>query len=451
MSRTILCIGAGYVGAPTMAVIADNCPDDKIIVVDKNSERIDAWNSDELPIFETGLAEILERRRNKNMFFSNDIAQSIADADIIFVSVNTPTKKFGLGAGWASDLQYLDAVARDIVKHSNSDKIIVEKSTLPVKTAEALSRVLHSNDKGLHFEVLSNPEFLAEGTAVNDLQYPDRVLIGSMSTDSGLKAAKVLQKIYERWVDSDKIKLTNIWSSELSKLVANAMLAQRVSSINSISALCERTGADITEVTDSVGLDNRIGNKFLRAGIGFGGSCFKKDILNLVYLCRYYNLPEVADYWEGVVKINDYQQARFAERIIREMFNTIAGKKITLLGFSFKPNTNDTRQSPALKVAEFLLKEQAHLAIHDPKALANAKNDLKDYDQNLVSFHENVDDAVRGSHTILILTAWDEFKTLDYNKFYKTMEKPAFVFDGCNMLDHNELKAIGFNVYGIGK
>ncbi len=451
MSKTILCIGAGYVGTPTMAVIADNCPDDKIIIVDSNSERIDAWNSDELPIYEPGLAEIIERRRDKNMFFSNDIAGSIAAADIIFVSVNTPTKKFGVGAGWASDLQYLDRVARDIVKYSHSDKIIIEKSTLPVKTAEALSRVLHSNNKGLHFEVLSNPEFLAEGTAINDLQHPDRVLIGSMDTPNGVAAAKILQNIYERWVDANKIKLTNIWSSELSKLVANAMLAQRVSSINSISALCEKTGANIDEVANSVGLDNRIGDKFLRAGIGFGGSCFKKDILNLVYLCRHYNLPEVADYWEGVVKINDYQQARFAERVIREMFNTIAGKKITILGFAFKPDTNDTRQSPALKIAEFLLTEQAHLAIHDPKALTNAKTDLQDYEKNLVSFHENVNDAIKDSHAILILTAWDEFKTLDYAEFYNNMEKPAFVFDGCNMLDYNELKAIGFNTYGIGK
>ncbi|UDQ96940.1 nucleotide sugar dehydrogenase [Lentisphaerota bacterium WC36G] len=450
--KTILCIGAGYVGTPTMAVIADNCPEYKIIVVDKNIDKIRAWNSDSLPIYEPGLEDIIKRRRNKNLFFSEDIATSIKEASIIFVSVNTPTKKFGLGAGMASDLQFIELVARDIIKYAQEDKLVIEKSTLPVKTAEALSRVLHSNDKGLKFEVLSNPEFLAEGTAINDLQHPDRVLIGSMKTESGIESAKILRNIYTHWVPTEKIKLTNLWSSELSKLVANAMLAQRVSSINSISALCEKTNADVEEVSHAVGMDSRIGSKFLNTSVGFGGSCFKKDILNLVYICRYYGLNEVADYWEQVVIINEYQQNRFVNKVIDKMFNTVVDKKIAVLGFAFKANTGDTRESPAITVTKMLLKERADVAIYDPKAIENAKLDLADYSQsNNLHFYNNAEDAIKDSHAILVLTAWDEFKELDFEEAYRTMKKPSFIFDGCNILQHEQLKNLGFNVNCIGK
>ncbi|MDD3119397.1 MAG: nucleotide sugar dehydrogenase [Victivallales bacterium] len=450
MNKTILCIGAGYVGGPTMAVIADRCPDYKVMVVDIDAGRIAAWQSEQLPIYEPGLNDVVKRARNRNLFFSTDVAAGIREADIIFVSVNTPTKMFGAGAGRASDLQYWEKTARDIIENSDRDKIVVEKSTLPVRTAEAMNRILGSNDKGLHFDVLSNPEFLAEGTAIRDLESPDRVLIGAMETPAGLKAQQVLIDIYTRWVPREKIKTANIWSSELTKLVSNAMLAQRISSVNSISALCEKTAANIQEVSEAIGMDRRIGNRFLRASIGFGGSCFKKDILNLVYLCEHYGLPEVAKYWEQVVLMNEYQEARFVENIIASMFNTIAGKRIAIFGFAFKADTGDTRESPAIYVSRLLLEEHAQLAIFDPKALANAKLELQGV-AGQVEYITDPYEAAKGAHAIAVLTEWPEFAEYDYERLYRIMEKPAFIFDGRNVLDHRKLYEIGFNVYPIGQ
>ncbi len=448
--KKILCIGAGYVGAPSMAMIANKCPDYRVTVVDINASRIDAWNSDQLPVYEPGLDEIVRKTRGKNLFFSKDIERKIKENDIIFVSVNTPTKTFGTGAGMAADLQYWEKTARQILDNSESSKIVIEKSTLPVKTALAMERILSSGKGNISFDVLSNPEFMAEGTAMSDLEIPDRVLIGSRDTQSGQKACAELVEIYARWVPRKKIITTNIWSSELSKLVANAFLAQRVSSINSISALCEKTDADISEVASAVGMDSRIGAKFLKAGIGFGGSCFKKDILNLVYLCHYYGLPDVAAYWENVVKINDYQQERFIANILRAMFNTLAGKKICLMGFAFKADTGDTRESPAINIARKLLEEHAEVIITDPKALANAALDLADISEG-VSYIEDPYQAAKGCHALAVLTDWDLYKKLNYARIYKSMVKPAFLFDGRNIVDHSKCFEIGFNVYPIGK
>lgn len=449
-TKKILCIGAGYVGGPTMAVIADRCPQYQITVVDLNEKRIAAWNSDELPIYEPGLEEVVARCRNRNLFYSTDIPKGIREADIIFVSVNTPTKTFGCGAGRAADLQYLEKTARAIVEYADEGKIVVEKSTLPVRTAQAMSRILHSNPKGLKFQIISNPEFLAEGTAINDLENPDRVLIGGMETPEGQRAIKEVVAIYANWVPRERIITTNLWSSELTKLVSNALLAQRVSSVNSISALCEKTEANINEVTAAAGRDSRIGAKFLKASIGFGGSCFKKDILNLVYLCGYYGLPEVAEYWEQVVRMNDYQARRFVGNMLAAMFNTVADKKIAILGFAFKANTGDTRESPAIAVCCQLLEEHARLRIHDPKALGNARLDLEDAEGD-ISYCEDPYDAVKGAHAIALLTEWDSFRKLDFRRIYDLMEKPAFLFDGRNLLDHRKLYEIGFNVYPIGQ
>lgn len=446
----VLCIGAGYVGGPTMTVIADKCPHIQVTVVDINQARIDAWNSDSLPIYEPGLDEVVRRARGRNLFFSTDVASAIKDADIIFVSVNTPTKTFGQGAGKASDLQYWEKTARQILEVSTSNKIIVEKSTLPVRTAAAMERILNSNDKGLHFEVLSNPEFLAEGTAIQDLLNPDRVLIGSHQTESGLAACKQVVDIYANWVSRDRILTTNLWSSELTKLTANAFLAQRISSINSISALCERTGADVDEVAYVMGKDSRIGSKFLKASIGFGGSCFKKDILNLVYLCSYYGLPEVAAYWESVVQINEWQTHRFVARMLEHMFNTIAGKRIAVFGFAFKANTGDTRESPANLVVRDLLEEQAHPVVTDPKAIPDAKRDLKDV-LDKVLFVEDEYKAAEKAHAVVICTEWQQYSKLDWQRIYDNMEKPAFVFDGRNILDAGALRQIGFEVISVGK
>ena len=449
--KNILCIGAGYVGGPTMAVIADRCPDLKVTVTDINEERIAAWNSDELPIYEPGLKDVVMRCRGRNLFYTTDIASNVKAADIIFVSVNTPTKTFGAGAGLASDLQYLEKTARSIVEYADSDKIVVEKSTLPVRTAQAISRILHANTKGLHFQILSNPEFLAEGTAISDLEKPDRVLIGGMETPEGRAAVEVLAGIYARWVPREKIITTNLWSSELSKLVANAMLAQRVSSINSISALCEKTGANVDEVAFATGRDSRIGAKFLKAGIGFGGSCFKKDILNLVYLCRYYGLNEVADYWMSVVKINEYQASRFVGNMLAAMFNTLAGKRIAVLGFAFKADTGDTRESPANVVCRALIGEHASVAVYDPKAMNNARRDLADCPQEAIEYAADAYAACRGAHAVALLTDWKEFKTLDFHKIFENMAKPAFLFDGRNLLDHRALFEMGFNVFPVGR
>ncbi len=446
----MLCIGAGYVGGPTMTVIADKCPHIQVTVVDINQARIDAWNSDSLPIYEPGLDDVVKRARGRNLFFSTDVASAIKDADIIFVSVNTPTKTFGQGAGKASDLQYWEKTARQILDVSESNKIIVEKSTLPVRTAAAMERILNSNNKGLHFEVLSNPEFLAEGTAIQDLLNPDRVLIGSHQTESGLAACAEVVSIYANWVPKERILTTNLWSSELTKLTANAFLAQRISSINSISALCERTGADVDEVAYVMGKDSRIGSKFLKASIGFGGSCFKKDILNLVYLCSYYGLPEVAAYWESVVKINEWQTHRFVARMLENMFNTIAGKRIAVFGFAFKANTGDTRESPANLVVRDLLEERALPVVTDPKAIPDAKRDLNDVLDKVI-FEEDEYQAAKKAHAVVVCTEWQHYSKLDWQRIYDDMEKPAFVFDGRNILNADTLRQIGFEVVSVGK
>lgn len=448
--KHILCIGAGYVGGPTMSVIADKCPHYKVTVVDINQARIDAWNSSTLPIYEPGLDAVVARARGRNLFFSADVDDGIRDAEIIFVSVNTPTKTFGHGAGYASDLQYLEKTARRILEASDRSKIIVEKSTLPVRTAEAMERILDSKRSGIRFDVLSNPEFLAEGTAIPDLENPDRVLIGSRDTAEGKRALDQIVEIYANWVPRERIITTNVWSSELSKLTANAFLAQRISSINTISALCERTGANVDEVAFAIGRDSRIGPKFLKASIGFGGSCFKKDILNLVYLCRHYGLPEVADYWESVVRVNDWQQHRFVGRMLSHMFNTIAGKRVAVLGFAFKANTGDTRETPALTVVRDLLAEQAVPVITDPKALPEARHDLRDV-LDRVEFTDDPYAAAAGAHAIAMCTEWQEYTELDYARIYKGMQKPAFVFDGRNVLDHQRLFELGFEVVPIGR
>jgi len=448
--KEILCIGAGYVGGPTMAMIAYKCPQYRVNVVDILPEKIDQWNSENLPIYEPGLYGIVQEARGRNLFFSKDIGAGIKAADIIFVSVNTPTKTYGAGAGMAADLQYWEKTARQILECAESSKIIVEKSTLPVKTAQAMERILNSGKDGVQFEVLSNPEFLAEGTAIADLENPDRVLIGLQQTGSGLKARDELVEIYANWVAADRIVTSNIWSSELSKLVANAFLAQRISSINAISSLCEKTEADVGEVARAVGMDTRIGPKFLNASVGFGGSCFKKDILNLVYLCSHYGLEQEGDYWEGVVRINEHQKERFVLNMLTAMFNTLAGKKICLFGFAFKANTGDTRETPALTVAGRLVAENAQVVISDPKALDNARKDTNELNGD-IKFIEDPYEAASGCHAIAIMTEWEVYRTLDYQEIFNSMQQPAFIFDGRNIVDHEKLYEIGFNVFPIGK
>ena len=434
-----------------MAMIAKNCPEHKITVVDINKDRIDRWNSDELPIYEPGLLKVVKEARGRNLFFQTDVAAAVTDADIIFVSVNTPTKMFGEGAGKAADLQFWEKTAHEILANCRKPEVVVvEKSTLPVRTAEAMAKILESGKSSTKFSVVSNPEFLAEGTAIEDLTNPDRVLIGGEQNEHGRKAVETVAALYAHWVPQERILLTSIWSSELSKLVANAMLAQRISSINSISALCERTEADIAEVSKAIGMDTRIGSKFLEASIGFGGSCFRKDILHLSYLCEYYGLPEVADYWESVVRINEWQTDRFFQSILQEQFNTLAGKTITLLGFAFKQDTGDTRDSPAIPVCEKLLAEHACVRIHDPKALENARQDLKEI-QGDISFVEDVYEAADCAHALALVTQWKEYRELDFERIFQAMAKPAFIFDGRNHLDHKKLYEIGFNVFPLGK
>ena len=448
--KNILCIGAGYVGGPTMTVIANKCPEYKVTIVDISKERIAAWNSDRLPIFEPGLAERVLKVRGKNLFFSTDIDTCINQADIIFVSVNTPTKNFGEGAGKAVDLQFIEQTARRIKENSSSNKIVVEKSTLPVRAAETLDTILHSGNNKIQFEILSNPEFMAEGTGIRDMEFPDRVLIGSKDTPTGLAARQELIDLYSHWVPEKNLITTNLWSSELSKLVSNAFLAQRISSINSIAAICEATEADVTEVSNAVGRDSRIGAKFLNAGPGFGGSCFRKDILNLVYLSEYYQLNEVASFWEQVVSLNDYQMERYVKRILQAMFNTLVDKKLAVLGFAFKPDTGDTRDAPAIYICKRLLEEKACLRITDPHALENARKDLQGIDNN-VEYIIDPYKAAEGVHGIALITDWAEYSQLDYQKIFDKMEKPAFIFDGRNHLNHRELFDIGFNVYAVGK
>ncbi|KAL7540569.1 hypothetical protein ACHAXR_012539 [Thalassiosira sp. AJA248-18] len=458
----ICCMGAGYVGGPTMAVIAAKCPKIRVCVVDLSQKQIDAWNSSNLPIYEPGLPEVVDGCRGKNLFFSTDIDAEIKKADIIFISVNTPTKTMGIGAGRAANVKNCELCARKIADVSESDKIVVEKSTVPVRTAQAVRRVLECNEKGLKFQVLSNPEFLAEGTAVPDLMNPDRVLIGGVQSPEGLAAAAKLSSVYANWIPQEQILTTNLWSSELSKLVANAFLAQRVSSINSISALCESTGANVSEITRAVGMDDRIGKRFLQSSIGFGGSCFQKDILNLVYLCETYGLKECADYWNQVILMNNYQKKRFSEKMVSSMFNTVTGKKIAILGFAFKKDTGDVRETPSMFVVRDLVLEQAKIHVYDPQV---AREDMwmeMDYTCNMSEkTHPGLEAAVTtatdayaacdGAHALAVLTEWDEFKDLDFERIYKSMAKPAFVFDGRNVLDHDGLRKIGFEVHAIGK
>ena len=466
--KNICCLGAGYVGGPTMSVIALKSPDIKVTVVDLNAARIAAWNNedlDKLPVYEPGLAEVVAEARGKNLFFSTDVDAAIQAADMIFIAVNTPTKTYGEGKGMAADLKFVELCARQIARVATSDKIIVEKSTLPVRTAATLQTILDSTGNGVHFEVLSNPEFLAEGTAIQDLLEADRVLIGGQQTPSGKKAIQALVAVYKNWLSDEQILTTNVWSSELSKLTANAFLAQRISSINALSALCEATEADVDEVAHAIGTDSRIGPKFLKASVGFGGSCFQKDILNLVYLCRYFNLPEVANYWEQVIVMNDHQKYRFAKNIITSLFNTVNGKKIAFLGWAFKKDTNDTRESAAIYVAEHLIEDGAEIHVFDPKVSeTKIKADMRylwelkgvteeKITQKLAQIfvYTNPMEAAHQAHAIAVLTEWDEFKGYDWAAIYTQMYKPAFVFDGRNILDAAALKAIGFNLKGIGK
>ena len=448
----ICSIGAGYVGGPTMVVIAEQCPDVQVTVVDINTERIAAWNSDHLPVYEPGLNDIVQSIRGRNLFFSTDIDKAIEESDIIFLSVNTPTKTYGEGAGKASDLKFIESAIRRIAAIAKNDKIIVEKSTIPVRTAEKIRRILSSNAHGCNFEVLSNPEFMAEGTAIQDLKHPDRILIGGNQTDSGKAAIKKLSDLYAHWVPKNKIITQHLWSSELSKLTANAFLAQRISSINSLSALCEKSGADIDEIAMSIGADSRIGPKFLKSSVGFGGSCFKKDLLNLVYLCEYFGLPEVAHYWNQVVEMNEYQKHRFSHLIVEKLFNTLAGKKIAIFGFAFKKDTNDTRETPAITICQNLLKEQALLSICDPKVIkSDILRDLQNFSSDLIDVQVDPYVAAKDSHAIVILTDWESFKNLDYKRLYASMKKPASIFDGRNLLNLKQLQNLGFEAYGIGK
>lgn len=448
--KTILCIGAGYVGGPTMAVIAAKCPDIKVIVADINALRIAAWQTDALPIFEPGLLEVVRQARGRNLFFTTDVAAGIAEADLIFVSVNTPTKTFGEGAGMAADLQYWEKTARQIRACSTRGKIVVEKSTVPVRTAEAMETILNAGQTEMHFDVLSNPEFLAEGTAIEDLMHPDRILIGGKDTDSGRAAVAGLVDVYAHWVPRERILTTGVWSSELSKLTANAFLAQRISSINALSSLCEASGADVLEVSRAIGMDRRIGPRFLHASVGFGGSCFKKDVLNMVYLCRHYGLREVAEYWEWVVRMNVHQEARFVRNMLDHMFNTVVDKRIAVFGFAFKAHTGDTRESPAIHVCRHLLEERARVVVTDPQALANARLDLADLGDR-VAYEADPYRAAQGAHALAILTEWPEYRDLDYARIFQSMEKPACIFDGRNLLDAGALFDIGFNVYPIGR
>lgn len=466
--KNICCLGAGYVGGPTMSIIALKCPEIKVTVVDLNEARIAAWNQEDLeqlPVYEPGLADVVQEARGRNLFFSTDVDAAIDAADMIFIAVNTPTKTYGQGKGMAADLKFVELCARQIARVAKNDKIIVEKSTLPVRTAETLQTILDSTGSGVKFEVLSNPEFLAEGTAIGDLLHADRVLIGGKQTESGLKAIQSLVDVYAHWLSPKQILTTNVWSSELSKLTANAFLAQRISSINALSALCEATEADVDEVANAIGTDSRIGPKFLKASVGFGGSCFQKDILNLVYLCRFFNLPEVATYWEQVIILNDYQKYRFARNIISTLFNTVSDKKITFLGWAFKKDTNDTRESAAIYVAEHLIEDGAQIHVYDPKVSeAKIKADMqylwelnglsdKKITAKLKQIHvyKTPTEALDQAHAVAILTEWDEFKTYDWKKIYQNMYKPAFVFDGRNILDVKRLTAFGFQVKGIGK
>lgn len=462
-TQKICCIGAGYVGGPTMAVLAWKNPSIQFTVVDTNTERIQAWNDadlDLLPVYEPGLKEIISETRGKNLFFSSDVDAAIDEADMIFISVNTPTKNYGMGKGYAADLKYIELCARQIARIATTDKIIVEKSTLPVRTASTIKQILSNGSHQAKFQILSNPEFLAEGTAIQDLLHPDRVLIGGdVDTEEGKAAIQALIDLYKPWVAVEKIITTNVWSSELSKLTANAFLAQRISSINAISAICEATEANVEEVAYAIGKDTRIGEKFLKASVGFGGSCFQKDILNLVYIAKSYGLDEVANYWEQVIYINNYQKKRFAQNIVNQMFNTVSGKKIVLLGWAFKKDTNDTRESAAIDVANYLLEEQAQIHVYDPKVTATQITTdllrLNRWDESELKeqlhIHTDTQSLFEDAHAVVVITEWDVFKTYDWQNIYHQMSKPSFVFDGRNLLDQKQLISFGFRYQGIGK
>lgn len=445
-----------------MAVIAQKCPEINVTVVDINEKRIAAWNDENvenIPIYEPGLSKIVEEARGRNLFFSTDIDSAIDKAEMIFISVNTPTKTYGMGKGMAADLKYIELCARQIARVSKSNKIVVEKSTLPVRTAEALKNILDNTGNGVNYQILSNPEFLAEGTAVDDLIDPDRVLIGGdIDTEEGTEAVQALVDVYNHWVPKDKILTTNVWSSELSKLTANAFLAQRVSSINAMSELCEKTGADVNEVAKAVGMDSRIGSKFLKSSVGFGGSCFQKDILNLVYIAKSFGLHEVADYWEQVIIMNDHQKQRFATNIVKTLFNTVSGKKIAFLGWAFKKDTNDTRESAAIYVADYLLNEQAEIVVYDPKVKEEQIYSDLDYlnsrteeeiRQRVTVVNDPIN-ACKDSHAVAVLTEWDEFRELDWKRIYEDMLKPAFLFDGRRLLERKTKEEIGFEFYAVG-
>lgn len=457
----ICCIGAGYVGGPTMAVIAQKCPHIQVTVVDLNEQRIADWNDsnpENIPIYEPGLSEIVAEARGRNLFFSTDVDKAIDEAQMIFISVNTPTKTYGKGKGMAADLKYIELCARQIARVAKQNKIVVEKSTLPVRTAEAIKSILDNTGNGVQFQILSNPEFLAEGTAVTDLLNPDRILIGGDATQEGEEAINSLVEVYSNWVSKDRILTTNVWSSELSKLTANAFLAQRISSINAMSELCEKTGANVNEVAKAIGMDSRIGPKFLKASVGFGGSCFQKDILNLVYIAKSYGLNEVADYWEQVIIMNDHQKRRFSNKIVQTLYNTVADKKITFLGWAFKKDTNDTRESAAIYVADDLINEQAKISVFDPKVSKTKMLSDLDYletrasgnNLDALSVFDNAYEACKDAHAIAILTEWDEFTTYDWKRIYDSMHKPAFIFDGRNILNAKQLESIGFVYNGIG-
>lgn len=444
-----------------MAVIAQKCPHIDVTVVDLNEERIASWNDKDInniPIYEPGLAEVVSQARGRNLFFSTDVEKAIHEAQVIFISVNTPTKTYGSGKGMAADLKYIELCARQIARIAKDDKIVVEKSTLPVRTAEAIKSILDHTGNGVQFQILSNPEFLAEGTAVQDLMKPDRVLIGGDTTEEGQKAIQALVDVYANWVDRENILTTNVWSSELSKLTANAFLAQRVSSINAISELCEKTGANVNEVARAIGMDSRIGPKFLKASVGFGGSCFQKDILNLVYISKSFGLHQVADYWEQVIIMNDHQKRRFANNIVSTLYNTVADKKIAFLGWAFKKDTNDTRESAAIYIADDLINEQAKIAVYDPKVEQEQVYGDLDYlgtrhpekNKKAVTVYTDAYEVCQGAHAIAVLTEWDEFKSYDWQRIYDNMQKPAFVFDGRNLLDEAKMREIGFVYQSIG-
>ena len=444
--KNICCIGAGYVGGPTMAVIALKCPHINVTVVDANPDKIKAWNGplDKLPVYEPGLSDVIKEARGRNLFFSDDIAANIEKSEMIFMAVNTPTKKEGEGAGMAADLRYIEACAKDIAIYSKSDKIVIEKSTLPVRTAEKIKEILKGNSKNIHFEILSNPEFLAEGTAIQDLFKSDRVLIGGDETTSGQIAIQALVDIYANWIPREKILTTNVWSSELAKLASNAMLAQRISSINSLSALCEKTGANIDDLSIAIGMDNRIGPHFLKASVGFGGSCFQKDILNLVYLSKFYGLDEVSEYWHQVLKINDYQKNRFAQKIIDHFEGDLTGIKIGILGWAFKANTNDSRESAAIYVSEKLFKAGATIYIYDPMVLdKNIQHDIKEHwrvkiDESDFEKKIFITNSLnfKKLEAVCILTEWSEFKEI-------SSEISSTIFDGRNIVKKNLNYSIG--------